>query len=74
MNNLPIIQCKKDQSILDAAHAAGYTNPTQGGSFRVGNMPQSQPLPWEKTVAWVRANRYLAPYPIFEKIYEEEKE
>lgn len=68
MDELSIVRCGKDQGILNTAHAAGYTSPTH----RVGNMPQSQPLPWEEIVAWVRANQYSAPYPIFAKIQAEE--
>ena len=68
MNELPTIQCTKDhQSLLAAAHAAGYTNP----HYRVGNMPQAQPLLWEKVVAWVQASRYSAAFPIFRRNTEE---
>lgn len=65
MIELPTIQCnKKYQSLLAAARAAGYNRP----AYRAGNMPQSQPLPWEKIVAWVEVGRYSQPYPIFGKL------
>ena len=70
VNELPIIQCGKGESVWDTARKVGYTNL----AHRVGNTPTSQPLLWEKIVAWVKASHYSVAYPIFGQKQEKRKE
>ena len=62
--NLPMIECKREQTIQEAIAEAGYN------SCRIGTVAHALPRADEVLVAMMRAGHYSVPVPIFQRIQE----